>query len=68
VSGTEVALIITALATLVSSVGALLIGLRNSRKIEEVHKSTNGKMDQLVTEVRNASFAKGQKDQKDNPQ
>ncbi len=66
-TGAEVAQVITALATLTASVGAFLVSLRNSRKIEEVHKSTNGKMDQLVTEVRAASFAAGKKDQKDNP-
>lgn len=64
-TGGETAQVITALATLVAAVGALIVGLRNSRKIEEVHKSTNGKMEQLVTEVRAASFAAGEKAEKD---
>lgn len=66
-SGSELAQVITAVATLVASIGALIVSLRNSRKIEEVHKSTNGKMDQLVQEVRTAAFAKGRKSQKENP-
>jgi len=39
--------------------------LRNSRKLEDVHQSTDGKMDALITEVRAASFAKGVKSETD---
>lgn len=63
----EIAQIITSIATLVAALSALIVGLRNSRKITEVHASTNGKMEELVSEVRKSSFAAGEKEQKDNP-
>lgn len=47
-SGAEIALIITALATLVGSIGSLIVSVRSSRKldvqsekIEKLHESTN---------------------------
>lgn len=40
-TGTEVALIIASLGTFTSSVGSVLVSLRNSRKLDEVHKTTN---------------------------
>jgi autotransporter translocation and assembly factor TamB len=64
-SGGEIAQLITSAATLIGVIVGGVVSLRNSTKIDEVHKSTNGKMDQLVTEVRAASFAAGQKDEKD---
>jgi hypothetical protein len=64
-TGAETAQIITSLATLTGVVGGLIVSLRNSRKIEEVHKSTNGKMDELVQVVKKASFAEGMKAEKD---
>lgn len=54
-----IALIITALATLVTSLGALIIGIRNTRKIEEVHVATNSKMDKLLSVTRESAEAKG---------
>jgi hypothetical protein len=39
--------------------------LRNSRKIEEVHESTNGKMDTLLALVKKSSFAEGVKSETD---
>lgn len=66
-TGTEAALVITSVGTLVAAAGGVWIGVRNSRQIKEVHDSTNGKMDQLVQEVRKASFAEGKKAEKDNP-
>jgi len=53
------------LMTGMAALGAFLNSLRNSRKIEEVRLNTNGKMEELVTEVRAASFAAGQKDEKE---
>jgi len=66
-TGAEIAQIITSVATLLGVIGGVVVSLRNSRKIEEVHKSTNGKMAALIREVREASFAKGVKSEKDNP-
>jgi hypothetical protein len=65
VTGAELAQLITAMATLVTAVSALVVGIRNSRKIEEVHKSTNGKMEELLNVTRDAAHAKGMKDEKD---
>jgi len=67
-TGGELAQIITSVATLLGVIGSVGVSLRNSRKIKEVHDSTNGKMDALIDEVRQASFAKGVKSQKDNPE
>ena len=49
----------TGLATLISSIGALAIGLRNSRKIEQVHRATNSMHDEIVNEVRRSATAEG---------
>jgi hypothetical protein len=59
VTGTEVALILTAAGTLIASVGGVIVGVRNSRKIEEVHKSTNGKMEQLLEITSKSAKAEG---------
>lgn len=59
-TGTEIALIITATGALVASIGGVIVGIRNSRKIEEVHNSTNGKMELLIAEVRKSSYREGQ--------
>jgi hypothetical protein len=64
-SGGEVAQLITSVATLIGVIGSVGVSLRNSRKLEEVHKSTDGKMEKLISEVRESSFAKGVKQQKD---
>lgn len=64
-TGAEIAPLFTSLATLIASVTGLLVSLRNSKKIQEVHTATNGKMEELVNEVRAASFAKGVKSAKD---
>jgi hypothetical protein len=61
VKGVDVALVITSLATLVTAIGGVVIGIRNSSKIAEVHRSTNGKMEELVRVVKAASFAEGEK-------
>lgn len=58
----------------ITSLVGLLVSLRNGEKTEGVksdlavvHDSVNGKAQQLLESVREASFAKGQKDEKDNP-
>jgi hypothetical protein len=64
----DVAQIITALA----AVGSVWASLRNSARIkqvathvEKVEAATNGMKEQLVNEVRAASFAAGEKSEKD---
>jgi hypothetical protein len=39
--------------------------IQNGKKIEEVHASTNGKMEQLMNVVKEAEYAKGVKDEKE---
>jgi hypothetical protein len=64
-TGTEVALIITSLATLVTAVGAVVIGVRNSGKISDVKRATDGMKDQLVAATQKSAFAEGQKQEVD---
>lgn len=49
----------------------VVVSLRNGRKIEVVRKQSNSMKDELVNEVRSASFAQGVKQgvksEKDNP-
>ncbi len=50
---------VMSLATLVSAVSAGIIGLRNTRKIHDVHVSINSRMDQLLAEARLLAHAQG---------
>jgi len=61
----EFAILAACLTNTIAVVGGLVVSLRNGKKIEEVHMSTNGKMEELITEVRESSFAKGVKSEKD---
>ncbi len=54
----EAAQLIVAVATLISSVAALVVGWRNTRKIKEVHDATNG----LMKTMGDAREAKGFKE------
>jgi hypothetical protein len=67
VTGAELAQVITALATLVASVGAFLVSLRNSRKIEEVHRTTNSLSQRNEQLAKDVGIAIGKKEEKDNP-
>lgn len=58
-TGTEVGLIIGQVAVLVTAIAGARVSFRNSRKIEEVHKSTNGKMDRLLEVTGASEKAKG---------
>ncbi len=62
----DVAQIITSLATLITAIGAVVIGLRNTRvlktntqKLDEVHTATNGLTKKLVDLTATSSEAKG---------
>ena len=63
----DIAPIILSLATLITSIGSVLMSWRNSKKIEVVHLATNSMKDQLVSEVRTASLLKGAADERENP-
>jgi hypothetical protein len=64
---TDIANTITSIATLVTAIGAVIIGFRNSGKIDEaktsIAKSVDGVVDKLVV----ASKAQGAKEERDNP-
>ena len=64
-SGGEIAQIILATATLVTAIGAVLLGWHNSNKIEQVHKATNSLTDRLVETTKTEAHAAGVKEQKD---
>lgn len=72
-TGSEVAQIITSIATLIGVMGSMLISMRNGKKmdetkerisetkkkIEEVHQATNGMKDELVASTAKAAQAEG---------
>jgi len=58
-TGGEIAQIIVAVATLVSSIGAIFIGLHNTVKIAAVERATNGIVTKLVDSTATASKAEG---------
>jgi len=57
----EIAQIMTAAA----AIGSCVLSWRNSRKIEEVHKSTNSMKDELVAVTAKSSKAEGKKEAED---
>jgi hypothetical protein len=61
----EVASLITSIATLSGVIINGFISARNGRKLTVVHDAVNGKMEELVKEVRESSFAKGEKAEKE---
>jgi hypothetical protein len=63
-SGGEIALIITALGTFTTSLGSVVMTLRNGRKIDAVHSSTNGKMEELLKLTAKSAHAEGVLEQK----
>jgi len=60
-TGGEVAQVIIAVATLVTAAGGVIIGIINTRKIRDVHDSTNGKMQELLDVTRTSAEARGLK-------
>lgn len=53
------------IAQLITSVATLIGVLRVTRKVEDVHRATNGLVTKLVDTTRDGAFAAGQKDQKE---
>lgn len=66
-NGSEIALIITALGTFMTSLGSVFVSMRNSRKIDDVHRSTNGKMEELLKLTAKSAKAEGIAQEKANP-
>lgn len=60
--------VITALTALIAATASMIAMVRskaNGQKIDAVHLATNSRMDQMVNEVREASIAKGIKQEAD---
>jgi hypothetical protein len=65
---TAVALVVTACGTFLTAATAfygVIVSKRNGEHIKKVEHATNGMKEQLVSEVRAASFAAGEKSEKD---
>lgn len=55
---------IGALPATIASVAALLVSMRNGRKVEEVRKATNHMKDELVAITDKEAHARGVKDER----
>jgi hypothetical protein len=64
-SPNEITQIILAVATLVGSVGALLVSVMNAIRLRKVASEVNGMKKELVASVSKERFAAGQKDERD---
>jgi hypothetical protein len=60
-TGTEIALIITALSALVGSIGGFVVGILNRAGIKQIHDATDGMKTELVNITRTSSLAEGRK-------
>jgi hypothetical protein len=60
----QVALIVT-IPVYITTVYGIIVGLRNSRQIKEVHDATNGMKAELVRVTGEAEHAKGVKEERD---
>ena len=58
-TGGEIAQIIVALATFVTSLGSVMVSLRNSRKIDAVHDSTNSLAERAETTAHDTGRLEG---------
>jgi hypothetical protein len=61
------AALIVSIATLVTAVGALIMGIINSNRINDVHISINSRMDQLLKVSGDAAHAAGAKEERERP-
>jgi hypothetical protein len=66
-TGAEISSIIVSMATLITAVGGVLIGLRNTRRIEDVHKATNGMAAKLAKVTGDVRYNEGVTQGEDNP-
>ncbi len=57
--------IVASVAPTLAALATLVVGIRNSRKIEHVHRTVNSRLDQLVALTRVEAHAAGVKEEKD---
>ena len=55
----DIANLVVAIATLVSAIGAVALGIINRKKISDVHISIDGRMDELLRLNKASSHAEG---------
>ncbi len=58
-TGAEIAQIVVAVATLVTALGGVIVGIRNTRRIEEVHRTTNSLATRTEALARSTGMAEG---------
>lgn len=56
---------IAALAAFVTSIAGVVISIRNARKVEEIHKSTNSMKDALVEAAAREGHAAGVREEQE---
>jgi hypothetical protein len=69
-TGSDIAAIISAVASLVAASGsaiAVIMAVKNSRKIEQVHLATNGMKNELIKVTGDAKYAEGLLHGEENP-
>jgi hypothetical protein len=57
--------LIVSIATLITAIGAVVIGIINSNRINDVHVSINSRMDQLLLAHGKEMKAEGVKEERD---
>jgi hypothetical protein len=53
------ALVLTAIGTLIASVGAVITGVITALRVERVHKTINSRMDEMLVLTRSEERTKG---------
>lgn len=65
ITGNDLANLVQAVALLLTAIGSIasvIVGIRNSRKIENVHQTTNSKMDAMLDLATKAAKAEGKEE------
>lgn len=63
----QIALIVS-ITTLITTTASLLVSLRNSRKIEEVHKTINSGLSRQLDTAQKLGHLEGMADERDSPE
>lgn len=63
----ETAQLITSVGILITAVSGLVVSLRNSKKIDDVHKTTNSLAERAEERAHQAGIAEGKASQKAGP-
>jgi hypothetical protein len=61
----SLAALIVSVATLITAIGAVVVGIINSNRINDVHVSINSRMDQLLLAHGKEMKAEGVKEERD---